>query len=71
MTTKTVFLSYSKKTGKFQYVNITIGGIRFVKEDIASLIKEKMPKTLSTKKAHDIEIVRSGRTYNYVVKVIA
>jgi len=71
MMTTRVFLSYSKKTGKFQYANMEIGGAHFVKEDIAWRIKEQMPKKLSTKKAYGVEIQKSGRTYQYVVKVTA
>jgi hypothetical protein len=68
---KLVYLVYSKKTGKFQYANMAIGGAHFVKEDIASLIKEKLPAKLSAKKAYAAHIQRAGKTYSYVVKVTA
>ena len=66
-----VLIIYSKKTGKFQYASIAIGGVHHVKGNIASQIIEKLPKRLSTKKTYFIDFRRAGRTYHYEVSVTA
>lgn len=66
----TVRLTYSKKTGKFRYADM-VSGAHFVKDSIASQLKEKMPKRLSTTKPLSIDIGGAGKTRNYTVQVTA
>jgi hypothetical protein len=71
MMTKKVYLTYLKKTDKFQYANMVIGGVRYVNDNISTLIKEGLPKKLSTKQTYSVAVVRAGKTTCYEIKVTA